>query len=45
MIKPIAKKEFSEFWRDWRFRWTALIVFALLIVSLGSAWRFSPLGI
>lgn len=39
MIKTIAKKEFTEFLRDGRFRWTALTVFALLLVSLGLGWK------
>jgi len=39
MIKTIAKKEFIELLRDGRFRWTALIVFALLLVSLGLGWK------
>jgi ABC-2 type transport system permease protein len=39
MIKTIAKKEFTELLRDGRFRWTALIVFALLLVSLGLGWK------
>jgi ABC-2 type transport system permease protein len=39
MIKTIARKEFTELLRDGRFRWTALIVFALLLVSLGLGWK------
>lgn len=39
MIKTIAKKEFTEFLRDGRFRWTALIIFALLLASLGLGWK------
>ncbi len=39
MIKTIAKKEFTELLRDGRFCWTALIVFALLLVSLGLGWK------
>ena len=39
MILKIAKKEFTELLRDGRFRWTALIVFALLLVSLGLGWK------
>ncbi len=39
MIQTIAKKEFTELLRDGRFRWTALIVFALLLVSLGLGWK------
>lgn len=39
MIKITARKEFTELLRDGRFRWTALIVFALLLVSLGLGWK------
>jgi ABC-2 type transport system permease protein len=39
MIKKIARKEFTEIWRDGRFRWSALIVFALLAVSLAIGWK------
>ncbi len=39
MISRISKKEFTEFFRDGRFRWTALIVLALLLVSLGLGWK------
>jgi len=39
MIRRIARKEFTELLRDGRFRWTALIVFALLLVSLGLGWK------
>lgn len=39
MIKTIARKEFTELLRDGRFRWTTLIIFALLLVSLGLGWK------
>lgn len=39
MVKTIAIKELIELVRDGRFRWTALIVFALLMVSLGLGWK------
>ena len=39
MILTIAKKEFAEMWRDGRFRWSALIVFLLLVMSLSFGWR------
>ncbi|QQS40188.1 MAG: DUF3526 domain-containing protein [Acidobacteriota bacterium] len=39
MIYRIAQKEFLEIRRDMRFRWTALIVFTLLLVSLGLGWK------
>ena len=39
MIKEIAKKEFTEYLRDGRFRWTALIILALLLVALGLGWK------
>ncbi len=39
MIYKIAKKEFTELLRDGRFRWTALIVFALLLTSLAFGWK------
>lgn len=34
MITKIARKEFTELWREGRFRISALIIFALLIVAL-----------
>src|SRR5687768_6407648 len=39
MIRKIAKKEFTELVRDGRFRWTALIVMALLLTALGFGWK------
>jgi ABC-2 type transport system permease protein len=39
MIKIIARKEITELLRDGRFRWTALIVFALLLASLALGWK------
>ena len=39
MIQIIAKKEFTELLRDGRFRWTALIVLTLLLVSLALGWK------
>lgn len=39
MIWKIARKEFTEMWRDGRFRWTALIVFALLLTALALGWK------
>ena len=39
MIAKIARKEFTEYLRDGRFRWTALIIMALLLVSLGLGWK------
>lgn len=39
MIYRIARKEFTEFLRDGRFRWTALVVFTLLVVSLALGWK------
>lgn len=43
MIVRTAKKEFLEMWRDGRFRWTAVIVFVLLVTALilGSKHYFS----
>lgn len=34
MIAPIARKEFVEQWRDGRFRWSAAIVLALLLMAV-----------
>lgn len=39
MITTIARKEFTELVRDGRFRWTALVVFSFLLVSLGLGWK------
>lgn len=39
MIYKIARKEFTEQLRDGRFRWTALIVLALLVAALGLGWK------
>ncbi len=39
MIQTIARKEFTELLRDGRFRWTALIVFGLLVAALGLGWK------
>lgn len=39
MITKIARKEFTELLRDGRFRWTAVIVLGLLLVSLGLGWK------
>ncbi|MGQ0540681.1 MAG: ABC transporter permease, partial [Blastocatellia bacterium] len=41
MIFTVVKKEFTELMRDGRFRWSALIVFALLVVSLVVGWQHS----
>lgn len=38
MITQIARKEFTDLLRDGRFRFSALIVGALLLVSLGVSW-------
>lgn len=39
MILIIARKEFTEMFRDGRFRWAALILFALLTVSGAIGWK------
>lgn len=39
MVMRIARKELTEMSRDGRFRWSATIVFALLIASLAAGWR------
>ncbi len=39
MIIKIARKEMTELWRDGRFRWSGLIVFALLLVALAVGWK------
>lgn len=39
MIIRIARKEFIEMTRDGRFRWAAVIVFALLTVALLTGWK------
>ena len=39
MITRIARKEFVEMTRDGRFRWSAAIVFCLLIASLAIGWK------
>jgi ABC-2 type transport system permease protein len=39
MLLKIAKKEFTEFLRDGRFRWTALIVLTLLVAALALGWK------
>lgn len=39
MIVKIAKKEFTEMWRDGRFRVAAVIIFALLLVSLAIGFK------
>ncbi len=39
MILAIAKKEFRDAWRDGRFRWAALVVVGLMLVSLVLAWQ------
>ncbi len=39
MIQTIAKKEVIEALRDGRFRWSAVIVFVLLLASLFTSWR------
>jgi len=38
MIQHIARKEMRDLLRDGRFRWTAALVGALLVVSLGAGW-------
>jgi ABC-2 type transport system permease protein len=38
MIGRIARKEFTDLLRDGRFRFSALMVGALLLVSLGAGW-------
>ena len=39
MIAKIARKEFVEMQRDGRFRWSALIVFLLLVAALALGWK------
>lgn len=39
MTTKIARKEFVEMWRDGRFRWSALIVLALLVAALALGWK------
>lgn len=39
MTLTIAKKELIETLRDGRFRWSVIIVFVLLLVSLLTSWR------
>lgn len=39
MIKVIAKKELTEILRSGRFRWIAIVVFALLATALGFGWK------
>lgn len=39
MIIKIARKEFTEMWRDGRFRWSAIIVLALLVAALAIGWK------
>jgi len=39
MITRIARKEFTEIWRDGRFRWSAVIVLTLLIAALAIGWK------
>jgi ABC-2 type transport system permease protein len=39
MIAKIARKEFVEMWRDGRFRWSAVIVLALLAAALAVGWK------
>ena len=38
MIMRIARKEFTDLVRDGRFRWSATLVGAFLLVSLGAGW-------
>lgn len=38
MIKKIAKKEFTEIWRDGRFRFVAAFILILLIATLLAGW-------
>jgi ABC-2 type transport system permease protein len=39
MIAKIARKEFTEMRRDGRFRWSAIVVFALLLAALALGWK------
>ncbi len=39
MINTIARKEFTEMWRDGRFRWSAVIVLTLLVAALAIGWK------
>jgi ABC-2 type transport system permease protein len=39
MTGRIARKEMTEMIRDGRFRWAAVIVFALLIAALAAGWK------
>lgn len=39
MIITIAKKEFTEIWRDGRFRWSGIIVLLLMASALGFGWN------
>jgi len=39
MIFIIAKKEFTEMWRDGRFRWSAVVMLALLVAALAVGWK------
>lgn len=39
MITRIAKKEFTEMWRDGRFRWSAVVVLVLLVAALAIGWK------
>lgn len=39
MIERIAKKEFTEMWRDGRFRTSAVIVLSLLVAALAVGWK------
>ena len=38
MIRHIARKEFTDVLRDGRFRWSSILVGALLLVSLAHGW-------
>ncbi len=39
MIVRIARKEFTEMWRDGRFSWAAALVFTLLLAALALGWK------
>lgn len=39
MIAKIARKEFTEMWRDGRFRFTSAIVLILLVAALVMGWQ------